>query len=624
MLNSQRVATKIMPFNSLKGPFARFTNYPESSFMNFECSKRPYSHSPVSQHRAVRQFKQFCLFVFLAVAGVGDAWSHTFALGLRAASDEGGVEMWFRTWHGCNEGPLSEGYIRIEGINVNYPEKIEEAELQSCQSSTWNQPPQFELSTDVGYYCEVDSSGRILGKSSGVNTTAKPSLGFDPNNPITGAAFTQKNPSAVGAILCDTDIQGEAGKSSGSPSADKWHGSSFIGLEPGLYDIEYMECNDTRAPSNNCANGSTPSDDFRIQHKLIAALPPVDVTEELAGKPPIQVLPGDESIVLTYYAPDDGTVVDHYEYELDGKKWTTVAPPDELEPVSMGTLSVRQNDNPPSPATAHFSSLNFPAKNLIEDRDEVTVKLSHSTSGASSVNWASKFRKGQRMGFQQGDVFIDGEIKNLTDRTNYTEAVLIKTRKMLARSLAEKGEITVGRLLPYEDVPRSIKVVDLNNSKPYKIRFRAVAVDGSEGDFSEIKTETPLPDCEDVTTAGEGLPCQINGVVYEEADLHVLSTTADQAAAGICGTDASYTDHQLPALGVILCKQTDDDKTVRAIFDWDNSEPNAALDWLDVVTQMGSRSFGSYNCASRTPSGRCKARLADGYAAFVGMSRRWR
>ena len=100
-----------MPFNSLKGPYARFTNYPESSFMNFECSKRPYSHSPVSQHRAVRQFKQFCLFVFLAVAGVGDAWSHTFALGLRAG-DKGGVEVWFRTWHGCN-APLSEGFILI-------------------------------------------------------------------------------------------------------------------------------------------------------------------------------------------------------------------------------------------------------------------------------------------------------------------------------------------------------------------------------------------------------------------------------------------------------------------------------------------------------------------------------
>jgi len=568
----------------------------------------------------ISPLKLLSLCFVLSLSGISDAWSHTFALGLRAASDEGGVEMWFRTWHGCDEGPLSEGYIRIEGINVNYPEKIEEANLRSCRSTNSNQPPQFELSTDVGYYCEVDSTGQILGKSSGVNTTAKPSLGFDPKKPITGAAFTQKNPSAVGAILCDTDIQGEAGRTSGGPSYDKWHGSSFIGLEPGLYDIEYLECNDERAPRNNCANGSTPSADFQIQHKLIAALPPVDVTEELAGKPPIQILPGDESIAITYYAPDDGTVVDHYEYELDeSKTWTTVAPPDELEPVSTGTLLVKEsNDTPPS-GMAHFSRLTFPAIGPLADRDEVSVKLSHSPSGASSVKWKSKFSVGQRMGFQQGDVFIDGEIKNLIEQTSYTEITLIKTRKLDQRTLVE-GEITVGRLLPYEDVARTIKVVELNNSKPYKIRFRAVAVDGTAGDFSEIKTETPLPNCEDVTAAGEGLPCQINGVVYEAADLHVLSTTADPTAAGICGTDASYTDHKLPTSGVILCKQTDDDKTVRAIFDWDNSEPNVALDWLDVVTQMGSRSFGSYNCASRTPSGRCKARLADGYAAFEGMS----
>ena len=131
--------------------------------MNFECSKRPYSHSLVSQHRAVRQFKQFCLFVFLAVAGVGDAWSHTFALGLRAG-DEGGVEVWFRTWHGCNT-PLSEGFIRIKGRNVDYPESIGEANLRSCASTSDNNPPQFELTTDAGYYCEVNGAGQILAKS---------------------------------------------------------------------------------------------------------------------------------------------------------------------------------------------------------------------------------------------------------------------------------------------------------------------------------------------------------------------------------------------------------------------------------------------------------------------------
>ena len=142
-----------------------------------------WSCSRYSGYATIAKFQHFFLFVVCALAGVGDAWSHTFALGLRAASDEGGVEMWFRTWHGCDEGPLSEGYICIEGIDVNYPEKIEEANLRSCRSATWNQPPQFELSTDVGYYCEVDSTGQILGRSSGVNTTAKPSLGFDPKKP---------------------------------------------------------------------------------------------------------------------------------------------------------------------------------------------------------------------------------------------------------------------------------------------------------------------------------------------------------------------------------------------------------------------------------------------------------
>ena len=99
-----------------------------------------------------------------------------------------------------------------------------------------------------------------------------------------------------------------------------------------------MECDDERAPSNAVLTELRHQTTSRSS-TAIAALPPVDVTEELAGKPPIQILPGDESLAITYYAPDDDTVVDHYEYELDeSKTWTTVAPPDELEPVSTGTL----------------------------------------------------------------------------------------------------------------------------------------------------------------------------------------------------------------------------------------------------------------------------------------------
>jgi hypothetical protein len=160
--------------------------------------------------------------------------------------------------------------------------------------------------------------------------------------------FEKKRSDAVGAILCDTDIQVK------SSSSDKWHGSLFVGLEPGLYDMEFLDCNDTRAldfpgiSGNNCYNGSGPSEDFKIEHRLIAALPPVEVTPELAGKPPIEVLPGDEEITITYFAPDDGTVIDHYEYNLDSQGWTVVTPPDELEPASAGTLSVRQSTGSPA------------------------------------------------------------------------------------------------------------------------------------------------------------------------------------------------------------------------------------------------------------------------------------
>jgi len=552
------------------------------------------------------------------VASIGEAWSHTFALGLRAG-DEGGVEVWFRTWHGCNE-PLSEGYIRIKGINVDYPESIGEANLRSCASTSVNNPPQFELTTDAGYYCEVNSAGQILAKDSGIHPTAQPSLGFDPTAPDSGDGFERKRSDAVGAILCDTDIQAE------SSSSDKWHGSLFVGLEPGLYDIEYLECDDDRAlafpgiSGNNCYNGSGPSQDFEIAYPLIAKLPPVEVTPELAGKPPIEVLPGDEEITITYFAPDDGTVIDHYEYNLDSEGWTVVSPPDELEPASAGTLSVTEGTGAPSPAGANFNRLTFPAHGLLADTDTVTVNLSHSPSGAAETKWASLFSVGDRIGFQQGNVFIDGKINTLRDRGSYSQFTLKETRKIAERSLVSGQPIIVGRLLPYGEVPRTIIVQGLANDSSYSIEFRAVGVDGEAGDASEDQTEIPRPNCEDVTAAGGGFPCQINGVVYDVADLHIFNTTADAAADSVCGVGASYSGHKLPASAVTLCRQTSDNQTVRAIFDWDNSQADAVLDWLSTVSQVGSRSEGDVSCTTQTPSGRCVAQLANGYGAFRGMA----
>ena len=103
----------------------------------------------------------------------------------------------------------------------------------------------------------------------------------------------------------------------------------------------------------------------------------MEVTPELAGKPPIEVLPGDEEITITYFAPDDGTVIDHYEYNLDAAGWSLVSPPDELEPASAGTLSVTQSTGSPASGGANFSRLTFPAHGLA-DTDPVTVNLSHS------------------------------------------------------------------------------------------------------------------------------------------------------------------------------------------------------------------------------------------------------
>ena len=206
-----------------------------------------------------------------------------------------------------------------------------------------------------------------------------------------------------------------------------------------------------------------------------------------------------------------------------------------------------------------------------------------------------------------------------------TEAVIRSSRlekraKLQNAALVSGQPITVGRLLPYGEVPRTIKVQGLTNDSSYSIEFRAVGVDGDAGDASEDQTEIPRPNCEDVTAAGGGFPCQINGVVYEVSDLHIFNTTADAAAASVCGVGASYSGHKLPASAVTLCRQTSDDQTVRAIFDWDNSQADAVLDWLSTVSQVGSRSEGDVSCTTQTPSGRCVAQLANGYGAFRGMA----
>jgi hypothetical protein len=221
--------------------------------------------------KSIKNYALNCLCLIALATLAGPTTAHTFAVGTTAGS--GTVQMWFRGWHSCG-APLLEGSIRIEGVNgTTFGPVTGLTTLSSCDSvggtSTF---PSFGDPSDVGYYCEVDVSGNIIGAAAG--TTA--SLGYDPNNPITDTRFLNRNLGAVGTILCSEDIEGD-----GDPS-NKWQGSEFTGLAAGTYEITYLECDvdgSATPDASDCAGGSSPSVDYTIDYDLIAQ---VDITVSAA------------------------------------------------------------------------------------------------------------------------------------------------------------------------------------------------------------------------------------------------------------------------------------------------------------------------------------------------------
>ena len=203
------------------------------------------------------------------------AFAHTFGVGLRAADNGGGIEVFYRSWHGCS-APLFEGEIKIEGIEgTSYGPISASATLSSCDSvggtSTF---PTFDA-TNVGYYCEVDGAGNILNDDGSQNTTASPSLGFDPSSPESAADMGEtglKEASAVGAILCNEDLYND-----GSVS-DKWQGSRYTGLSAGRYRVSYVPC-DADGDGSDCADGTRASADWDPDRKLVLN---VDITVSAA------------------------------------------------------------------------------------------------------------------------------------------------------------------------------------------------------------------------------------------------------------------------------------------------------------------------------------------------------
>ena len=218
------------------------------------------------------------LFVFLLTLLTSPfAYSHTFGIGVRAG-DSGGVEVWYRSWHGCDEF-VTEGEIKIEGVNgTTYGPISAVASLSSCDmaggTSTF---PVFEA-TNIGYYCEVNSSAQILNSGGSVNSTAQASLGTDPANPASlsdmgESSFEQS--SAVGAILCNEDLYAK-----GAPN-NMWQGSSYLNLAAGTYEITYVPC-DADGDVSDCYDGSSASVTWDPDRQLVLSAT-VEISAELAA-----------------------------------------------------------------------------------------------------------------------------------------------------------------------------------------------------------------------------------------------------------------------------------------------------------------------------------------------------
>ena len=231
-------------------------------------------------------YLRFVLATFsLSVLMSPFAYSHTFGIGVRAG-DSGGTEVWYRSWHSCGD-PLFEGEIKIEGINgTTYGPISTPASLSSCDSAGGTSTFPVFGATDVGYYCEVDSSGQILTSDDSVNTTAQASIGADPANPATAAEMGESlySSSAVGAILCNEDIY-----DNGSPD-NMWQGTLYTGLSAGDYRVTYVAC-DADGDGSDCYNGTDASADWDPANQLVLSTE-LTISATLAGAgTPIPSLP---------------------------------------------------------------------------------------------------------------------------------------------------------------------------------------------------------------------------------------------------------------------------------------------------------------------------------------------
>ena len=129
------------------------------------------------------------------------------------------------------------------------------------------------------------------------------------------------------------------------------------------------------------------------------------------------------------------------------------------------------------------------------------------------------------------------------------------------------------------------------------------------------------PSCESVdwqeiesSRKTRGFQCAVDGLEYQYADFHILTTDGTD----VCAARDTYLPTAENNNQGLFCAT--DGNTVRAIYDWDNSNRKVRLTWLEGVEQVGSRSGVGCGEAGATEADRCANQLARGVRAFEYMS----
>ena len=141
---------------------------------------------------------------------------------------------------------------------------------------------------------------------------------------------------------------------------------------------------------------------------------------------------------------------------------------------------------------------------------------------------------------------------------------------------------------------------------------------GTDGPECELLPSCESVDWQEVESSPENkeaFQCAVDGLEYQYADFHILTT---DGTTDVCAARETYLPTEENNNQGLFCAT--EGNTVRAIYDWDNSSRKVKLTWLEGVEQVGSRSGGGCGDAGATEADRCANQLASGVRAFEYMS----